>query len=68
MSRMTRVPFRITPRSRGATVINQALITWVRGSESALGLDGMEAEAAFCIKTTITQGIGEPSHAEYPSR
>ena len=49
-------------------MINQALITWVRGSESALGLDGMEAEAAFCIKTTITQGIGEPSHAEYPSR
>ena len=68
MPRMTRVPFRITPVSRGGDCDRPALITWVLSSESALGLDGMGAEAAFCMKTTITQGIGEPFHAEYPSR
>jgi len=67
MPRMIRAPFRITPGSRGATVTDQALATWVRGSESALRLDG-RADVSFCLKRTITGGIREPAHAEYPSR
>jgi len=68
MPRRTRAPFRITPGSRGATVIDQALVTWVRGSESALRLDGVRADAVFCLKSAITRGMREPAHAEYPSR
>lgn len=43
MPRLKRVLFRITPGSRGATVIDQALVTWVRGSDSVLRLDGVSA-------------------------
>ena len=69
MPRMIRALLRINPGLRGgASVTDQALVTWVRGSESALHLDGKRADAAFCLKRTITRGIREPAHAEYPSR
>ena len=52
-------------RWQRAMMIDQALVTWVRGSDSVLRLDGVSADAAFCLKSTITRGMREPTHAEY---
>ncbi len=59
--------FVILPGAGRAIVIDQALVTWVRGAEFGLRFDAVRPEDAACVEWYLTQDRRELADAQYPS-